>query len=290
MPFGYRFDWSGPVPTGWSAPDPSVFIGDTGVRNYGWTSSSVVGGTVSVLLSNFAQTSVPTLVAITPDAAAPVVDTLPTPQIVSPLGTSTSSITSQIIFGGTDAGSGLASAQLQRSINGGAYSTVMTWTASAPTPGTTLAYNTTLKTGTTYRFRTRLTDRVGNVTGWTYGAAFAPAMLQENGLGVTASGGWTRPAIAGSLGGYVRTTSAAGKTLTIKTTMSQFVVVGRTTVTGGSIRVYVDGVFLGATSSIGSANRQLLALVPFATKKVHTIKLVSVGDGPIYIDAFVVFR
>jgi hypothetical protein len=34
----------------------------------------------------------------------------------------------------------------------------------------------------------------------------------------------------------------------------------------------------------------MIGLVPLATKKVHTIKLVSVGDGPIFIDAFVVIR
>ncbi len=291
VPFTYSFDWSGSAPAGWSAPDSTILYGGASDRYFGWTPTAPTGS-LGVKLSTLGDASLPTTVSFVPDSTPPVVDTPPTFGPQSPLGTSTSLLKALVFFGGSDAGSGLASALLQRSINGGAYATVMTWSAGAPIPGYTLAYNATVKTGTTYRFRTRLTDRVGNVSAWKYDAAFVASMVQENGLGVTVSSGWTRPAITGSIGGYVRTTSAASKTITITATMTELVVIGRVTPTGGSLKVYVDGVFLAPTSAFGSpaANRVLIALVPTGTKKVHKVKLVSVGDGPVYIDAFVVIR
>jgi hypothetical protein len=291
VPFAYTFDWSGGVPAGWSAPDSTILYLGASDRYFGWTPTAV-GGQVGVVLSTLGGASAPTLVTLVPDAAPPVVDTPPTVGTQSPMGTSTTLLKSLVFFGGSDAGSGLASAILQRSINGGAYATVSTWTAGAPIPGYTVAYNATLKTGTTYRFRTRLTDRVGNVSAWKYNAALVAGMVQENGLGVTVSSGWTRKAIAGSLGGYLRTTSAAGKTLTFTSVMSQVQLVGPRTLVGGSFKVYADGVLQGTVSTVFvvGQDRYVLAIIPFATKKVHKIKLVSNGDGSIAIDAFVVYR
>ncbi len=291
-PFSISYAWSGAAPAGWTLASNTGFVGaSTATRYLGW-SASAVGGAVNIAVNTFSSSGTPQTINLVADAAPPVVDAMPPPVIDPPLTTSTSLLSARIVFGGSDAASGLASAQLQRSINGGAYTQVLAWTAGLPTSGIGLAFDTTLKTGTTYRFRARLSDRVGNVSAWKYGAAFVPAMAQENGAGVTASAGWSRPATAGAIGGYVRTTSAAGKTITITGVMSQFMVIGPVTVGGGSFKVYADGVLKGTalTSGGSTVNRLLLGLVPFATKKVHTIKLVSVGDGPISIDAFVLFR
>ncbi len=290
-PVAYLFSWSGSAPAGWSAPDASDSFVNPGVRYFGW-SPTATGGTIDVALSNFGSTSAPTGVSVVPDSAAPVITQAPWPLFASPLGTGTSSFGAYIAFTANDGLSGVGKVELARSLNGGAYTAV--WTSLYPAGPSTVndSWATTIKAGTTYRFRLRVTDEVGNVSAWKYGAVFTAAMVQENGVGVTASSGWTRPAIAGSLGGYVRTASAAGKTLTYTGTMSAFIAYGRLTLGGGSFKVYADGVLKGTsmTNAGGSMNRVMLALPPLATKKVHTIKLVSVGDGPIYIDAFVIVR
>jgi hypothetical protein len=88
---------------------------------------------------------------------------------------------------------------------------------------------------------------------------------------------WTRVASTGTLGGYVKTTSTQGATVTLRFTGSAFRFAGTTRAAGN---IYVDGVLKGALSPDTETYSW-----PASAK--HTIKIVAAG-GPLDVDAFAV--
>ena len=100
----------------------------------------------------------------------------------------------RITLGAAEAGSGVASFDVARSVDGGAFATI-----SAATTATTL--DTTLSNGRTYRFRVRTRDHAGNVSGWVEGALLKPGLTQQTSSGITYRGTWSTGHVSGCSGG-----------------------------------------------------------------------------------------
>ncbi|MFI5054347.1 MAG: Ig-like domain-containing protein, partial [Acidimicrobiia bacterium] len=191
-----------------------------------------------------------------------------------------------LTWGGSDAGVGLSSFQLQRSVNGGAYASVALSTAKAT------ALNPSLTIGTSYRYRVRAADLNGNWSGWSYGPTFKPYRYQESSTTVHYGGTWTSWYSASNSGGYARYTTVANRYVTFAVSGRDFAFVAPKGSTRGSARIYVDGV-LAATVSLKSTTtlyRQVLWSKHFTASATHTIKVVVVGNGRVDVDCFVALR
>lgn len=227
------------------------------------------------------------------DATAPTV-TAPTQSFFVPSTLDPSSVPVRINWSGSDdsGGSGIASYELQQSVNGGAYSDV-----ALPTP-TTTSVDLLLAPGSTYLFRVRATDNAGNTGAWVAGSSFALSADQENSAKVAYSPfrPWTREAIAGSYGGYVTYRADAGGYARFTFTGREFAWVSTKAENRGKADVYVDGVKQTTVDLYSGPNltRQVVFRKTFAASGSHTLEVRPLGTKNtssswtrVDIDAFV---
>ena len=195
---------------------------------------------------------------------------------------------------GSDTASPPVTYQLSRSTNGG------TWTAVSLADATKTAADVALAPGTSsYRFEVRCLDRAGNATPWYVGSSFTLSLLQETATAIAYGGAWTRAALSGASGGYVRYTGTATRSATLTSTGRSFGLVTTAGPSRGIVKVYVHGVLkatldLYATST-GAA--RLAWQTTFTASASHKVKLVVTGtknakssSARIDLDAFVVLR
>ena len=157
---------------------------------------------VSVLLNNTSTTP--------PDTIAPTAKA-PTHKFttLSTLGTTTVPV--KLTWSATDnpGGSGIASYQLQQSVNGGAYTNVALPSATATTISRSLAPGTN-----TYRYRVAAKDKAGILSAWATGPSFKVSAYQESSSAIVDTGSWTTSALSGAYGGSVQSASALGRNAT----------------------------------------------------------------------------
>jgi hypothetical protein len=162
---------------------------------------------------------------VAPDAAAPYTATYtPSPDTTAPtakarkhtfttlstLGTTTVPV--KLTWSATDnsGGSGIASYQLQQSVNEGAYTTVeLLPSATATTISPSLAPGTN-----TYRYRVAAKDKAGNLSAWVAGPSFKVSTYQESSSAIVDTGSWTTSALSGAYGGSVQYASTLGRNVT----------------------------------------------------------------------------
>jgi hypothetical protein len=106
-------------------------------------------------------------------------------------------------------GSGIASYQLQQSVNGGAYTNVTLPSATATTISPSLAPGTN-----TYRYRVAAKDNAGNLSAWATGPSFKVSAFQESSSAIVDTGSWTTSTLSGAYGGSVQYASALGRNAT----------------------------------------------------------------------------
>jgi hypothetical protein len=279
----------GTAPAGWTKSVDAVYPFVAAATRYlGW-SSTAVGGTLRAVVTSFSDgAGTPRDVQLIADGTAPTVSAIIATPAEQPSTTSTTSFAgSQVLWTVQDLGAGVASTELQRSVNGGTWATVSKQTIADAPDQWTFSWHATFKAGTSYRFRARGTDTVGNVSAWKTGATFTMSMVQENGTGVTASTGWSRVADSQAIGGYVRVTSAAGKTLTYKGTFSGATVYVRFAPGGGHVKLYVDGVMVdNVDTNYATKQERVGTYFAWLPKATHTFKVVTVGDGTVAVDTF----
>ena len=128
---------------------------------------SIGAGTVWDDLGYLAPAEDATSDTVLIDRTAPVTKK-PSMQLPEGARLSGSAVPVQIALGGSDAGSGIASFEVARSVDGGAYAAVPLTTATS--------LETTLAPGHTYRFRVRSRDQAGNVSAWVEGALLKPGL------------------------------------------------------------------------------------------------------------------
>jgi hypothetical protein len=188
----------------------------------------------------------------------------------------------------TEAGSGIASFDIARSVDGGPYATWVSGTRST-------SLISSLSPSHTYRFRVRSRDAAGNVSVWVEGLTIKPALVQQTTSAITYRGTWSTSSRAEYSGGSVRYTASPTATASYTFTGRGIGLVTTTGTTRGQVKVYIDGVLVRTVDLYSSslAYRRLAFSQMFASSGTHTIKLVPVGTSGrprIDLDAFAVIR
>ncbi|HLX35568.1 MAG TPA: N-acetylmuramoyl-L-alanine amidase [Candidatus Limnocylindrales bacterium] len=185
-------------------------------------------------------------------------------------------------------GSGIASYDVARSIDGGAFIVIRSGLTS-PTYGTSVA------PGHAYRYEVRAHDRAGNVSPWVPGATVRPTLLQQTSTSLRWSGVWVSTISSVWSGGSDRYSSATGASVSLTTSARAFAFVTARGPGRGQARIYVDGV-LRATVDLSATTVQY-RFVAWATGwssvATHTIRIVVVGTAGhprVDVDALEILR
>jgi hypothetical protein len=210
--------------------------------------------------------------AAPPDNAAPVV-TPPNAAFRTnvKIFASSTPVPVRVSFTATDA-SAIASTQLARRIDGGAYTPVPLVSANAMSADVNFATSDT----TVHQFKARATDASSNTSAYAAGAPFKVRVFQNGSPGVVEVGTWASQSSTSFYGGSVRhsTSSTAKQRLTISNA-TDFAVVSTMGPNRGKLKVFVDGV-LQTTIDLYSAStvyRQVVYQKSFASAGSHTIEV-----------------
>jgi hypothetical protein len=219
------------------------------------------------------------------DTTPPVIASAPAPSFEqTQLGTTAVPIL--ISWAGTDATSGINHYDLQESIDGGAYSPV------ASQPGTSITKN--LNPGHSYQFEVRATDNAGNVSGYTAGAKFTLTAFQETSTSIKYSTGWTKQAVSGAYGGFVKFAALAGKTAKFSFTGSQVALVSTIASNRGSASVSLDGGAATTVSTNGATTKpRMVVYIKTMASGAHAllVKVLGTAGHPrVDVDAFLVIK
>lgn len=190
---------------------------------------------------------------------------------------------------GDDAGpAGIASYDVRRSVDGGAFKSVESaWPVDS--------VNRTLDPGRTYRFEVRATDKAGNVGPWKAGPTIRPKLLQQSDDAIVFKGETHPASAASSSGGSVRYLAEGGALAKLTTSARSLSFVTTMGPNRGEARIYVDGelvttVDLGAP---GETYRYVAFTKTWSSVGTHTIRVVAVGTPSrprVDVDAFGVIR
>ena len=222
-----------------------------------------------------------------PTAATPKVTlrsgvTLPSPS-------TTSGILAYVNVAATDVGgAGIASFEVKRSIDGGAFTSITTNLTAA-----TLAV--TLTPGHSYRFATRARDRAGNLSSWVTGPTIRPSLVQQTSTALTWLGSWSRASRAEYSGGSVAYASAAGASVKYAFTGRAIAWVSTFHWSRGTAKVYLDGVLVATIDTYRSTTtvRKVAFAKTWSSSGFHTLRIVLVGtlNRPrVDVDALEVLR
>jgi hypothetical protein len=226
-------------------------------------------------------------VTITVDRSAP---TTSAPSVSLRSGTTLNggAVRVNVAWTGADVGpSGIASYDVGRSYDGGAFQTIATGVT-----GTSLGWS--MAPGHTYRFQVRAHDKVGNVGSWHAGSTITAALTQQSSSAVHYSGSSTTTYYSGYSGGSERYLAAAGASASYTTTARSLSFVTTLAPTRGSAKIYIDGVYQTTVDLNSSTTTfQFVAFSKsWSSAGTHTIKVVSVGSpvARVDVDAFGVIR
>lgn len=216
-----------------------------------------------------------------PDTTAPSVRFAP--------GGSDATVPVQVSWSGTDVGWGIASYQLQRSIDGGAWTGVALPSVRATTITQRLGY------GTSYRFRVRATDKAGNTGAWDVGAAFKPRRTADTSSTVRYSRGWVTIADPTAHGGLVHESGTLGRAVSLEFRGRAVAWIAERGASFGKARVYVDGVYVKTVDTGYDTNlpRRLVFRASWLTVGTHKIRIVVLGTSgrpTISVDGFAILR
>ena len=197
------------------------------------------------------------------------------------------SFSASLTWSGSDAGAGVASYDVMRSLDGGAFATLKTGLTS-PSLGVTLT------SGHSYRFEVRAHDRAGNIGVWVAGPTLKPALVQETTTAASWSSGWLVSSLPGDSGGAARTTTRAAASVSYAFTGRAIAVVVTRDPAYGQLKVYLDGSLVATVDTQASSHgyRSVVFARALASGS-HTLKLVTVGTAGrprVVIDAFEVVR
>jgi hypothetical protein len=185
-------------------------------------------------------------------------------------------------------GSGLASYDVLRSTDGGAFAVI-----GSALPGASL--NLSLAPGHTYRFEVRARDGAANRSAWVAGPTLYPALVQQTSSSVVYAGSWTLSSSSLYSGGSARYASAAGASATYSFSGRSIGVVLSRGASRGQVKVYVDGVYATTVDLYSATNtyRSIAFSRTFSSSGAHTVKLVVVGTAgrpTVVLDAFALIR
>jgi hypothetical protein len=224
-----------------------------------------------------------------------VINTVPTTTLVlnHQLSTGTT-VPVKVNWVGTDAG-GIASYELQQSINGGAFTAVALSPVNINNVTIFLAPGST----NTYRFQVRARDNAGNLSAFALGAPFKILTFQESSTSIAYLATWTPATLATSYGGSERFASAAGASATLTFTGKYVSWVARRSLDRGIAEVWLDGVKVATVDLYWGATQDRKEVFTKAVSATVTHKLevrvlgtknVSSTGTRVDIDAFEVLQ
>jgi serine protease len=266
-------------------------------RSYTVSVTGCGTGTLSIVLragavrdaaGNAGPTSDRTSPTIVIDRSAPTATTAPLRLRTNSRVTATS-LPVQLIWSGADAGTGIASYEVARSVDGGS-----TWTLIASGITSTAMATRVAQTGSV-AFRVRATDRAGNVGGWSLGTTVRPRLRQQGSHTVHYRGTWRTSTARGYSGGSVKYAKARGAQATMTFTGRSIAFVTTRAVKRGKVRIYVNG---RRVATIDLRRSSTLTRVvawqrTWATTAKRTIRVVVVGTSGrprVDADAFAILK
>jgi spore germination protein YaaH len=212
-----------------------------------------------------------------------------TPGVTLPSAASTVGIWSRLTWAATDSGgAGIASYDLQRSVDGAAFSPYLSGT-------TTTALGVSLIPGHTYRFAVRARDRAGNVGAWVAGSTVRAYLPQDASAGLTWKGIWRTATGPQCSGGSLRFGMGGGASVTYAFTGRSIAWVAMLGPDRGVARVYVDGLLV-STVDLRSpivVYRRVAFARSWSAAGAHSLRVVVAGTAGrprVDIDAFELIR
>jgi hypothetical protein len=200
-----------------------------------------------------------------------------------------STIPIAIEWTGTDRGWGIASFQLERSLNGGAWTFVKLASATAKSIGVSGI------PGSTLRFRVRAKDKAGHIGGWAYGPTFRVARASDASALIHYSSGWTTVADPDAFGGMVHATRGLNRSMSYTFSGRDVAWIASRGPDHGKAKVWLDGTYIGSIDLFAASAeaRRIVFARHWTTVGTHTLRIVNaatVGRPWIDVDGFAVLR
>lgn len=187
-------------------------------------------------------------------------------------------------------GSGIGHYEIQRRVNGGAW-TDLSLVATGPTLATTVA-----STGTT-EFRVVAVDKADNRSTPSAWSILRPALVQQRSSAITYRGTWRSASSSRYSGGSVRYATRSGASAKYTFTGRGIALVTTRALARGKVKIYIDGAATPAATIDLRASRttyRALAWVKsWSVNGRHTIRIVCAGTAGrprIDLDAFAVLK
>jgi hypothetical protein len=192
-----------------------------------------------------------------------------------------------VAWSGKDTGgAGVARYELGQSRNGGAW-TVLKVNLAVPSA------DVNLSSGSTYRFRVRAVDKVGNIGAWAYSTVARVSLVQQT--SASYSGAWTTSASSVFTGGSARWARIAGAAASFRFSGRAVGFISTAATSRGKARIYVDGTLVATLDLRSSATkyRYLAWQRAWSSVGTHTVRIVVLGTSGrprVDVDAFVIWR
>jgi spore germination protein YaaH len=185
-------------------------------------------------------------------------------------------------------GAGLATYDVERSVDGGAFKVLASGLAAA-------SLGLTLAPGHTYRYAVRAHDAAGNVGAWKAGSTTSVLVRQESASQLVYGAGWHTATSSHDLGGAVRYAATHGAAVSYTFSGRGIAFVTTLAPSRGQVNVWVDGDYattLDLSSPI-TTYRWVAWQQRWSSSGTHTVRLVVLGTAGrprVDVDAFVVLR
>jgi uncharacterized protein YkwD len=276
----WQFDWfMGSAPHKANILSASATSIGVGAYKDAWTYGSACGQTGTGATYTAARLYTIVFIQDPPADTTPPTVTAPWSKLYATTA-GTTSVPVRVSWTRSDA-SGISSSTLERQVNGGAFAVVLT-------SATATSVDQALSDASTYRYRVRATDTLGNVSGYVYGPTFKPSRVEQTSTAVSYGGTWTTSSSTSASGGSFRYASAAGASASFTFTGMSLGLMAVKSTSGGSADIYVDGAYKTTISLYASATtwRQVVYVMNYATQGTHTLKIIARGNGRIYLDGY----
>ena len=149
--------------------------------------------------------------------------------------------------------------------------------------------------GHSQQFRLRAQDAAGNWSEWQASTPLTVGLVEDTNRYMHYSTGWLQYSSTAASGGRYHYTTRVGATVSFTTTARQFAISDRVSPVGGSVYVYVNGVYQGKVSLYSSSGSYMHVLwsKDFGSSASRTITLKAAGTASrprVYMDALLVGR
>jgi subtilisin family serine protease len=217
---------------------------------------------------------------------------MPVPRLGAKVGSrfdTTSFAAIAVWYAATDATSDINRYEAQWRVNGGA------WGSTVSISATTRSTARTFVVGRSYGIRVRARDAAGNWSAWAEASPFTAAVVQDGTTGLVQTGSWYRYVHNAMSGGTTRYATTRGASISRTFTGRSVSVIAPESPGRGRAEVWIDGVLAATIDTYRSTTtpRQVMFTRTFTTSGTHTIRMVVLGTSGrarVDLDAFLVLH